>query len=476
MLIRNRSISFRLTIWFLSIFFMGLILFGAAMWLDLRHSLMTVRRQTLEHRVDRLGQLLRESQSASLTARQHKFHEFASATGDGLIEIFDRGGGRAYPSPSASAAAFPWPGVTSGERHFSKASFSGQPYLVLVRPIQVGQQTLFLCVAASLTNNRQLLQRFSLGLLATLPILLILSAASGYFISRKALGPVDRITASVQSMTFSNLSGRLPVTNSGDELQRLSETFNAMLVRLDSAVSRIKQFTGDASHELRGPLSYIRMVAELALRKSKADKESRKAFEEIVAESAKAAVLLEDMLTLARADSGDHNLIMESVDLAKLLNEVCDKIRPLADARRQTLVVQIDSKDSTEVMADDSSLSRLFWTLIDNAVKYTPLDGSIEVRLTSAPGQAIVTVKDNGVGIAEADLPFIFERFFRADPSRSQVDGTGLGLAIAKWVAELHHARLSASSEVGKGTSFEIVFPHTDNFYPNASVARAASV
>jgi len=469
MLIRNRSISFRLTIWFLSIYFVGLILFGASMWLDLKHSLMSVRRQTLEHRIDRLGQLLRESQSLPLIARQRKFQEFANATGDGLIEISDESGGRAYPSPSASAAAFPWPRIVSSERRLSKVSFSGQPYLVLVRPISIGQQTLFLGVAASLTNNHQLLQRFSLGLLATLPILLILSAASGYFISRKALDPVDRITASVQSMTLSSLSGRLPVSHTGDELQRLSETFNAMLVRLDSSVSRIKQFTGDASHELRGPLSYIRMVAEVALRKSKADKESRRAFEDIVAESAKAAALLEDMLTLARADSGDHNLNMELVDLANLLNEVCAKIRPLADARRQTLVVQFDLQEPAEVMADDSSLSRLFWILIDNAVKYTPQEGSIEVKLSSASGQAIVTVNDNGVGIAEADLPFVFERFFRADPSRSQVDGTGLGLAIAKWIANLHQIHLSAISRIGQGTSFETVFPLADNFHPDAS-------
>ena len=161
--------------------------------------------------------------------------------------------------------------------------------------------------------------------------------------------------------------------------------------------------------------------------------------------------------------------------MAKLLNDVCDKIRPLANARRQILLVQVDSQDAVELMGDESSLSHLFWILIDNAVKYTPPDGSIEVKLASASGQAVVTVKDNGVGIAEADLPFIFERFFRADPSRSQVDGSGLGLAIAKWIAEVHHSRLSASSEFGKGTSFEIVFPHTGNLSPNVSVARAAS-
>ena len=459
MLMRNRSISYRLTLWFLSIFFLGLTLFGVFMWLDLHSAMTAIRRQTLEHRADRLTQLLRDAEDLSAEQQQKKFQEFAGATGDGLMEIFNAAGSRAYPSPSAAAASFPWPAIGS-EHHnrFRYATSGGQPYLVLVRRSQIGGQPLYLCFAASLVNNRALLHRFTYGLLAAAPVLLLLSALSGYFISRKALVPVDRITASVQSISLSNLSGRLTVAETGDELQRLAETFNAMLARLESAVGRIRQFTGDASHELRGPLTYIRMVAEVAMRSPQMDAESRRACEEIVAETAKAGALLEDMLTLARADGGEGRPELIPLDLTAALEEAWQKITPLAAARRQRLRLHC-AVGPVEILADEASLARLFWILLDNAVKYTPEEGAVEVSVETTPRLAMVTVRDSGMGIADADLPFIFQRFYRADPSRSQVDGTGLGLAIAKWIATLHHATIAVQSSVGEGTSFTVTFP-----------------
>jgi heavy metal sensor kinase len=462
MLIRNRSISFRLTLWFLSIFFLGWTLFGAAMWLDLRHSLNTVRRQTLEHRVDRLSQVLRDSQPLPMPDRTRKFHQFASATGDGLIEVFDAENNRLHPSPSSSALAFPWPKVSSSRAEsFTTATFAGQPYLVLVRPFELDGQVQYLSVAASLTNNRALLQRFTIVLLAAAPILLIASAAAGYFISRKALVPVDRITASVQSISVSNLSGRLPALRTGDELQRLTDTFNAVLTRLEGAVSRIRQFTGDASHELRGPITYMRMVSELAMREPGITKESRKAFQDVVDESAKASLLLEDMLTLARADSGDCDIPLEPSDLTAIVSEVCDKIRPVALARNHTLTLAVDHAGPSYVLADTSSLSRLIWILLDNAVKYTPSHGRIEVTLRHEHASAIVAIKDNGIGISEEEIPLIFQRFYRTDPSRGQVDGSGLGLAIAKWIADVHHTELRVTSALNHGTTFQVSFPTT---------------
>jgi heavy metal sensor kinase len=461
MLIRNRSISLRLTIWFLTIFFLGWMLFGAAMWLDLRHSLITVRRQTLEHRVDRLSQVLLDSQPLPMAERTRKFHQFASATGDGLIEVFDAESKRFYPSPSSTALSFPWPKVASlSSEQFTNASFSGQPYLVLVRPVELDGQVRYLCVAASLTNNRALLQRFTIALLAAAPILLIASAAAGYFISRKALVPVDRITATVQSISVSNLSGRLPALRTGDELQRLTDTFNAVLTRLEGAVSHIRQFTGDASHELRGPITYMRMVSELAMREPAITDESRKAFQDVVDESAKASLLLEDMLTLARADSGDCDVPLEPCDLTAIMNEVCDKIRPLALARTHTLTLAMEHAGPSYVLANASSLSRLFWILLDNAVKYTPSPGHIEVTLSNEQTNVVVAIKDNGIGIQEEEIPLIFQRFYRTDPSRSQVDGSGLGLAIAKWIASVHHADLTVTSAINQGTTFRISLPN----------------
>lgn len=461
MLIRNRSISFRLTTWFLSIFILGWILFGLAMWLDLNSALTTTRQQTLDHRADRLTQLLRDTQDLPQERQRKKFQEFAGATGDGLMEVFDAAGARFFPSPSSAAASFPWPRLQEGPQRFWQSSVGEQKFLVLTRPIELGGRTLHLCFAASLTNNRALLRRFTVGLFAAAPILLALSAIGGYFVSRKALVPVDRITASVQTISVSNLSGRLAVAQTGDELQRLAETFNAMLTRLEDAVGRIRQFTGDASHELRGPLSYIKMVAEVALRRDGMDDESRIAFQEVVAETRKAGVLLEDMLTLARADCGEPGFELLPVELSRCLRQVCDKADPLARERSQTLTVAIHGA-AAEILGDESSLARLFWILLDNALKYTPEGGAIEVNLSATAEAVTVTVKDSGLGIAPADLPHIFDRFYRADPSRSQVDGTGLGLAIAKWIANVHHAALSAQSKLGQGSSFSIVFPRVN--------------
>jgi signal transduction histidine kinase len=251
----------------------------------------------------------------------------------------------------------------------------------------------------------------------------------------------------------------LPVADTGDELQRLAETCNAMLARLESSVARIKQFTADASHELRAPLSFTRTVAEVAMRNPQIDPESRRAFEEIVDEGAKAAVLLADMLTLARADSDYSDALWEPVDLVAVIESVCERARPLAEKQRLALSVLLDTEQAVEVLGDLPTLRRLLWILIDNALKYTPAPGRIDVNLSTGSEHATLLVHDTGMGIAETDLPFIYDRFYRADSSRGQVEGSGLGLSIAKWITEMHHANLSVTSETSKGTTFRIVFP-----------------
>lgn len=232
-----------------------------------------------------------------------------------------------------------------------------------------------------------------------------------------------------------------------------------MLGRLESAVNQIKRFTADASHELRGPLSFTRTVAEVALKNAHLDAGSRKCFEDIADEASKASVLLEEMLTLARADSGSFGGILEPVNLAAVVEEACEMARPLADARGLFLAVACGSEESTTVLGDFPSLRRILWVLLDNALKYTDSRGQIEVVLCTISGKTTLMVRDSGIGIASTDLPYIFDRFYRADPSRSQVEGTGLGLAIAKWIAEIHRADLSVVSEKCKGTTFKLTFP-----------------
>ena len=438
---------------------MGWLLFGAAMWFNLQSTLTGERHQTLSRRMDRLQDLLRKTHEENEEDRRQDFQDFAHATGNGLNEVFRIDGSRAYPSPSAAARTFPWPNIKSGDREsFKHVNSGGHTYWVLMRPFTLGSQSLYLLAAAPEAGNLLVLNRFLVGLLASAPVLLLVSSVGGYWVGRKAMKPVDRITSTVQSISIRNLSDRLPVANTGDELQRLAETCNAMLERLESSVTRMKQFTADASHELRAPLSFTRTVAEVAMRNPQIDPESRRAFEEIVDEGAKAAVLLADMLTLARADSDYSDVLWEPVDLIAVIESVCERARPVADERRLALSVFFDTEQPVDVMGDFPTLRRLLWIILDNALKYTPAPGRIDVRLSASQGQATVLVHDTGMGIPEADLPFIFDRFYRADPSRGQVEGSGLGLSIAKWIAEMHHANLSVASEVNEGTTFQIVF------------------
>ncbi len=377
-----------------------------------------------------------------------------------LIAVFDMKGQRIFPDASSAVAPFSWPKLDKidGER-ISDVEFSLEPYRVLVRPFHGDSEPLFVCVAGQLVDNSLLLRRFRSGLLMATPFFLTLSALGGYFMSRRALAPVDRITASARSISIMNISERLPVLRTGDELQRLAETCNDMLGRIESAVSQIRQFTADASHDLRSPLSFIRTVAEVGMRNPGVDPESMRAFEDIVEECDGASRLLEDMLTLARADAKDDGHASEAIDLREIVREICEKVRPLAEARGQSLSVRIEGRDSMVVLGDYLRLRRLIWILLDNAIKYTPVAGKIEAALSTVDGSVRVAIKDNGIGIPEADLPHIFQRFYRVDPSRSQVDGNGLGLAIAKWISDVHNATLLVESKENKGSCFSVAFP-----------------
>lgn len=454
------SISLRLTAWFGGIFFLGWLLFGAAMWWNLRSTLVGERYGTLVRREHRLEKLLASTWGESQNARAQQFNEFAGATGHGLSEVLDADSGRNRFPPMPVAQDFPWPRLRGFDSEtFRQVSWSGDAYWVLGRPFSLGSERLYLLAAAPEAGNELVLGRFLAILLASIPVLLLVSSAGGYFLSRRALLPVDRITASVRTISITNLSERLPVVRTGDELQRLAETCNDMLARLETAVGRIRRFTADASHDLRGPVSFVRTVAEVALRNPAVDAESRQALTDIVEESARTSLLLEDMLTLARADADRAEVALVPLDLCCVVEEACEIARPVAAERQLTFSLHIEAARTPRILGDFASLRRLFGILLDNAVKYTPSPGRIDVSLTSSAQEVVVAVRDNGIGISPEDLPHIFERFYRADPSRGQIEGSGLGLSIAKWLAETHRARLTVASEEHSGTTFEVAFP-----------------
>jgi heavy metal sensor kinase len=459
--LKNTSISLRLTFWFSAIVLCGFMLFGAAMWCDLAYSLSKGRDRTLSRRAARFADVLEAARDDTPERRQARLEKLADVMSEGnLIEVFEVTGERLIPR-TPSPPDFPWPSLSVVAREeYSNLEFRGRPYRLLKSPARPDPRFVIL-VAGQLEDNRNMMARFTAGLAWATPAMLALSALGGYFLSRRLLRPVAQITAALGSISIGNLSRRLATSNAGDELQRLAETCNEMLARLDGAVDRINRFTADASHELRSPVALIRTVAEYALRNPNIDSVSKDAFEEILAESVETARLLEDMLTLARADAGQANKAFEPVELTELVADACARLRPLAEAKDQTVAARTVGAPAW-TSGDRADLRRLFSILLDNAIKYTPRRGRIEVELTATASRAVLAVKDSGIGIPEVLLPRIFDRFVRADPSRGEVNGTGLGLAIAKWIADAHDATLSVRSSELEGSVFTAEFQLID--------------
>lgn len=456
----NLSISLRITLWFSAIFLCGFVIFGAFIFSDLAASLSSGRDRTLGRRADRMIDLLKQEGSDSPTLLQSKYREFVEATPEGgLIQVYSFSGERLLPQASSKAMKFPWPTVPSTVAEYRSDAWIGEhPYRVFVRSATLNGTSVRICVAGSLMDNQGLLARLAEILKRSIPVMLLVSALAGYFISRRALKPLVNLTESARSISIGNLAARLPVSPTGDELAKLAETCNEMLSRLEIAVKRITQFTADASHELRSPISFIRTTSEFALRTPGLDEETIEAFKNIVSETEHSSRLLEDMLLLARSDAGHAQFVCEPVRMAEIVREVVARMRVVANDKRQHIVERV-SDDNLELSGDAQLLRRLVWILIDNAIKYTPCDGRIEVVFARNEQCALFTVSDNGIGIPGASLQHIFDRFFRADPSRSEQEGTGLGLAIGKWIAEAHRATITARSLDRAGTTFEVSFP-----------------
>jgi heavy metal sensor kinase len=291
------------------------------------------------------------------------------------------------------------------------------------------------------------------------PLLFLVAAGGGHWLSRRALAPVDALVQTAREISGTNLNSRLQKLETGDELERLSDTLNEMLDRIEKAFLRVAQFTADASHELRTPVSLIRTEAEVALRRSRAEAEYTESLRHILLEAERTTAVIEQLLALARADSGRETLHMQPVNLAQTLSSVGEGWRQVASIRNLQFSVNVPVQDAF-VMGDEAALRRLADILLDNAFKYTPSPGWVRLSFEQKGDRAVLLVQDSGVGIAEEDQPKIFERFYRVDKARSREQGgAGLGLAIAQWIVTQHRGLIAVESRQGKGATFRVELP-----------------
>jgi heavy metal sensor kinase len=294
-----------------------------------------------------------------------------------------------------------------------------------------------------------------------IPAVLLLGSYGGLLLANQALRPVDRLTRAAEHIgAGGDLSERVPLPAKMDELGRLAATFNHMIARLEAAFERQRQFTANASHELRTPLAVMRGEIEITLRRERMVEEYQRVLASNLEETVRLSRLVEDLLTLARADVGQAELKCEPVALETLCQQVVEYISPLAHSREQTLHYEPPAA-TVMVNGDAQRLKQLLLNLLDNAIKYTGIGGRIALGLRSEGKEAILSVSDTGRGIPPEDLAHVFNRFFRHSRRTSDkgAAGFGLGLSIVRWIVDSHGGKIEVASQVGEGTTFTVRLP-----------------
>jgi signal transduction histidine kinase len=429
------SIRFRLTAWYAVILTAGFALFGGLIWLSLRQHLLEEFDEDLGGRASRFEQYFKTESVETTSDRQlrDELGEFCQALPrTSYIEL--RGAsGFAFHYPSAKPSA---PGdLRTVQRRFA-----------------IAKESFDLEMGDSIHGLRHTLDLLRLLLLGLSPIVILIACAGGAWLSGRALKPVTDITAAAHTISIENLSGRLPVPATGDELARLTEVLNTMLARLEAAVKTLSQFVADASHEFRTPLAVIRTTAELALRRAREPEAYRDSLQEIASEAERMTTLVEDLLILARSDAGVAEMPLGPLDLRDVVRDVLAEIRSLAEFRH--IHIKPFLGDRAAIISGNSpALHRAFLVLLDNAVKYSPDGAEVIVTLSNYS----VEIKDFGAGIGETDLPHIFKRFYQADRARSQ-GGYGLGLSLADRIVKAHGGSINVSCTQGAGSTFQVVF------------------
>jgi heavy metal sensor kinase len=433
---------------------------AVAMYFGMRHTVVQVADENLSGRLREIGPFIEDrlhNRHGDDLSHEFLVHLSGLRPGGDLLQV--RSQGRwIYRSPSIAPYQLTPPAAADlAEPRFATISVRGALLRTLSAQVRVAGTAYTVELAEPIGEYYAMLERFSGLALWFLPVLLALAAAGGYWWSRRALAPVEAISATAREISARNLSLRLTVPQTGDEIQNLSETLNGMIARLDEAFGKISEFTANAAHELRSPIAVMLTTSELALRTAGSESELRQSLDEIRAEAIRTAGLVEDLLALARADVGPTG-VARVLDLSEIVGEICRRGETLARARQIDFQTSITA--GVRVAGDPQAIARMLMILVDNAIKYTPAGGMVTVTLDREGLAAVCTVADNGIGIAVEDQPHVFERFYRADRARSRdAGGSGLGLAIARGIAEAHGARIDLDSAVGQGTTVRVVIP-----------------
>ena len=348
--------------------------------------------------------------------------------------------------------------VAAGRAVFETVTLHGQRVRTVALPVQRnGRLVEVVQVGVPLAPTERTLHRWIEALLVLVPLGVGLAAAGGRVMARAALRPVDEMARAARRIDAEALARRITVRGTGDELDRLAETLNGMLARLENTFGGMRRFSADAAHELRTPLTALKGTLEVALRSDRSGAEYRAALASALEEVERLVRLAEDLLLLSRSTAGPESP-RARVELESLVLDVADVGARLAKDRSVT--VRVGSVAPVAVLGDAGSLRRALLNLVENGVKYTPAGGRVEVSVAAAAGEAVIAVEDTGPGIDPRDAGRIFEPFVRLDAARDRESGgSGLGLAIARSIVVAHRGTLEVERPAAGGSRFVLRLP-----------------
>ncbi len=470
------SLRIKLTLYYLAILSAVLLLFSVAIYTYISRGLLNTIDESLGFQVKKIEQLRTAVNAGEdvteMLAGGGEAEEVYLQLSIHVMQVIDETGFIAEQWPDSESKTIPVDlekllKLEIGKPDFSTVKLpSGEDLRVATLRASAHLETsgtYFIRLGQSLVALQVARRRLVLVLGVAIPLVLLLGSVGGLLLANQALRPVDRITRAAEQIGAGDLTERVPIPAKMDEIGRLAATFNHMISRLQAAFERQRQFTSDASHELRTPLAVMRGEIEITLRRDRPAEEYRRVLTSNLEEIIRLSRLVEDLLMLARADSGRVELRRESVDLNALCQQMVEYITPLALQRQQALLYepQVQPDAAVVVTADLQRIKQLLLNLLDNAIKYTDPQRSITLRLMIQNGHAVIKLTDTGRGIPPDDLPHIFERFFRRSGSTSDrsASGFGLGLSIVKWIVDSHGGMIEATSELGKGTTFIVKLP-----------------
>jgi heavy metal sensor kinase len=450
--IKPRGVRARLALWYVGVMLVVLAVYAGAVYTVVRNNSSETLDNRLKDDFDWAYDMLAQRPDGSIAPYDE--------TGEGdspWLQVYGTDGKLLYTTPEARRNPVPASDKLASKPDERIVSIPdvNPPYRIMSGAARIGSRPVVVQVARSeasiLQDQRQILYILVLGL----PVGVALAGVGGYALARRALAPVDQMVERARSINAEKLNARLQVDNPDDELGRLASVFNDTFARLEASFERMRHFTSDASHELRTPLTAIRSVGEVGLRGRRDESAYREIIGSMLEEVDRLALMVDRLLMLSRADSGDAKLSVDVVDLGALAGEIAEQLSVLAEEKHQSIKVHCAPVSSW--VGDRVVLRQALMNLVDNAIKYSPEGGSIEVHVAQSPDGVAIDVTDTGPGIPEELQPRIFDRFYRVDKARSRGNGgTGLGLAIAKWAVEVNGGHLTIEPSNGTGSRFRI--------------------